>query len=1528
MKLNVRARLTVFAALASVLPAVLAPVRAAVPGLAFAWGNNGNGALGNGSTTQSNVPVAVDTTGVLAAKSITAVASGQFHSIALASDGTLYAWGDNNSSQLGLGFASVGSTTPVAVDMTGALAGKTITAIAAGNTFSLALDSTGKVYVWGSGPIGNSGVPIGTAQTPAAVDTTGALAGKTITHIAAGSDFALARDSLGKVYSWGANGNGQLGRAGSGSGVPVAVDTAGVLSGVFITEIAAGAQHAVAVDITGKLYTWGLNNLGQLGNGVTGGTSAVPVAVSLTGPLATKVFTIAAAGNAHSLVMTSASELYAWGDGTQGQMGNGANISSNVPVAVTLTGALAGQTVSTIGCGYNHCIVRTQGDRVFTWGPNSNGALGIATIGIQNTPVAVDTTGVLNGYLVFSVGTGPAATRSVVAAVLSSPIITSMTPNQSVAAGASASFTVVATGVQLTYQWQKNATNIIGANAATYTIASTVPGDAGTYSVVVTNPAGSATVSRTLTITAPAITTQPANVTVNAGASASFSVVATGGGLTYQWFKNGAAISGANAATYTIASTVLGDAGGYVVRVTNVVGSVDSNTAVLTVNTVALPTITTHPVGGAMQTGSVRNLSVVATGGTLTYQWFKGANAIIGATASTYSLGPVAFSDAGTYTVRVTNLNGSVTSNPAVITVDDPIGISSFPPPTLNVNLGASASIAVVATGTNLSYQWSKNGNAIIGANAATYTIPTTVAGDAGSYVVTVSNPLSTLSLSPTNLIIIFPPPVITTQPISQTVALGQSASFTVVANGQGLSYSWGKVGSGPIAGTNAPTYSIPSVTANDVGGYFVVVSNNGGQAGSVTVFLTVTGAPVITSQPLSRAIQVGSPVTFAVAATSSSSIAYQWKKNGVDIAGATNASYTISSVVVGDAANYSVLLTNAVGPTVSGLATLTVLTQVITTQPVSQTVTAGSSASFSVVATGSGTVTYQWRKNGTNIPAATTASYTIPNTVLADAGSYDVIVGDANGTLQSSTATLTVNAAPPPPPPPPPPVAQPQTITFLPFGSKTYGDPMFGVNVLASSGLPVALTVASGPATINGIFVTLTGAGPVTLNAAQAGNASYLPATASTTFTVAKAPAAVALANLTRTFDGAPKPATVTTTPAGLATAVTYNGSATAPSAAGTYAVSAIVNDANYTGTATGTLVIAVALPVFTQQPAGRAVVAGEAVTFTATVASTPTATLQWRLNGAPIAGATGASYTLPVATPVHAGDYTVVATNPAGSVTSAVAELAVAPDQRLANLSARAQVGATDNLAIAGFVIDGTAPRPVLLRAVGPTLADLAVPGAAARTTLSLFQGATRLAQNTGWATAANAADLASTATALGAFALRPNSADSALLVTLAPGAYTAVVNAADAAGGVALVEVYDTARTAPGLLNLSCRGQVGTGGQVFITGFVLTGNTPRRLLVRAVGPGLAAFGVLGPIADPQVQVLRGATVVASNDNWSDEPAIAAAAANAGAFPLAPASRDAAIVTTLESSAYTVVVSGVGPATGAVLVEIYQLP
>lgn len=266
--------------------------------------------------------------------------------------------------------------------------------------------------------------------------------------------------------------------------------------------------------------------------------------------------------------------------------------------------------------------------------------------------------------------------------------------------------------------------------------------------------------------------------------------------------------------------------------------------------------------------------------------------------------------------------------------------------------------------------------------------------------------------------------PQIMTQPANASVTAGQTAAFMVVATGTApLAYQWRKNQTN-ISGATSASYTTPATTAGDNGATFDVVVSNGisPNATSSVATLTVNTAPVapaITTQPQSATVTVGQTATFTVVASGTAPLGYQWQKNQTNISGATSASYTTPATTSADnGSTFRVIVSNSVSPSAtSASATLTVssaaVAPTIATQPASATVTVGQTATFTVVATGTAPLSYQWQKNQTNISGATSANYTTPATTSSDNGStFDVIV--SNGVSPSATsnnATLTVNA-------------------------------------------------------------------------------------------------------------------------------------------------------------------------------------------------------------------------------------------------------------------------------------------------------------------------------------------------------------------------------------------------------------------------------------------------------------------------------------------------------------------------------------
>ena len=308
-------------------------------GKPYCWGEGTYGALGRGSTASSSVPVAVDMSGVLSGKTIKQIAVGDWHTCAVASDGKAYCWGYGvTHAELGNGTMSQANS-PVAVATNGVLSGKTVKRIAAGFDHNCAIASDDKVYCWGEGEHGALGNgSTARAATPVAVSTTGALAGKTIKRIAAGIWHTCSIASDDKVYCWGDNGNGQLGNGSTTqSNVPVAVSTTGALAGKTIKRIATGSDHACAVTTDNQVYCWGRNSNGELGNGSTA-DSNVPVAVSMPGTLAGKTIKRLSGGSYRTCAIAYDNQVYCWGNNDHGQFGNNSTTSSRTPVATSSNG--------------------------------------------------------------------------------------------------------------------------------------------------------------------------------------------------------------------------------------------------------------------------------------------------------------------------------------------------------------------------------------------------------------------------------------------------------------------------------------------------------------------------------------------------------------------------------------------------------------------------------------------------------------------------------------------------------------------------------------------------------------------------------------------------------------------------------------------------------------------------------------------------------------------------------------------------------------------------------------------------------------------------------------------------------------------------------------------------------------------------------------------------------------------------------------------------------------------------------------
>lgn len=342
------------------------------------------------------------------------------------------------------------------------------------------------------------------------------------------------------------------------------------------------------------------------------------------------------------------------------------------------------------------------------------------------------------------------------------------------------------------------------------------------------------------------------------------------------------------------------------------------------------------------------------------------------------------------------------------------------------------------------------------------------------------------------------------------------------------------------------------------------------------------------------------------------------------------------------------------------------------------------------------------------------------------------------------------------------------------------------------------------------------------------------------------------------------------------------------------------------------------------TVAPQSQSYKTGDTISLSVTATGQNPITYQWKKDGAAINGATGASYIISGASATAAGAYTVTVTTPQGSVTSSAANLTfnapgTGPTAWLSNLSVRAAMVAGQTLIVGLNVSGGT--KDILVRGAGPSLADYGVTSAMADPKLQLYSGQTPILVNDDWDSG-----LATTFTSAGAFPFKISSKDAAFVRSL-NGGYS--VQATGTTAGTLLVEAYALGSgNSPRLTNVSARNQVGTGDDILIAGFAVAGTGTKKVLIRAVGPRLADFGVTGYLLDPKLEVYNSAnTKIAENDTWT--ASLADTFSAVGAFSLIAGSKDAAVIVELTAgSSYSIQVKGADGGTGEALVEVYEVP
>jgi hypothetical protein len=419
-----------------------------------------------------------------------------------------------------------------------------------------------------------------------------------------------------------------------------------------------------------------------------------------------------------------------------------------------------------------------------------------------------------------------------------------------------------------------------------------------------------------------------------------------------------------------------------------------------------LPVFLSHPVGGT----APLTLTATAVGpGTLSYQWYRDEVAISGATGASYTMASGA-AGGGVYTVEASNTSGTVTSGTAtVVGTGTPVAIVVQPEDKV-VTSGSLVSLTVSATGTPpFTYQWRKNTQPIQGAIQASYQFN---ADASAVYDVVVNNIVGVAQTSRSAAVSVL---VIRKGPQAATLVAGTSAALEVEWDGPSTTTVQWYRNNVALSGGTLAVYRLSPVRATDAGLYRVEL-----KAGSVlqagTASITVNTPVSIFNQPEKEvAVAVGKPFNLTVSATGTAPLTYQWYKNEVPINGGTASTYRVQAATSLDAGTYKVEVRNVVGPIFSESSTVSISTPPrIESEPVARsTVNIGGTLTFSVDASGSQPLVYQWRKDGVPTSGGTAKILELRNVQEKDAGLYEVLVSNALGTVSSSAAQLVVNLPP-----------------------------------------------------------------------------------------------------------------------------------------------------------------------------------------------------------------------------------------------------------------------------------------------------------------------------------------------------------------------------------------------------------------------------------------------------------------------------------------------------------------------------------
>jgi alpha-tubulin suppressor-like RCC1 family protein len=1297
-----------------------------------AWGDNSNGQLGNGTTTNSDTPVPVNTL-----SGLTAIAGGEDHSLALRNDGTVRAWGYNDYGQLGNG-TTTSSDTPVQVvgpGGSGVLANAV--AIAGGEYHSLALRSDGTVWAWGFGADGELGNGMTTySDTPVQVAGTGGSGYLTgVVAIAGGWQHSLALKSDGTVWAWGDNYNGQLGNGTTtSSDTPVQVvgpGGSGTLTNVV--AIAGGGYYSLALKNDGTVWAWGYNGVGQLGNGTTA-ESDTPVQVVGPGGSGALTNVVAIAGGGYySLALKSDGTVWAWGSNEFGDLGNGSTTNTDAPVQVLGLGGSGFLTgvVAIAGEEYDSLALRSNGT-VWAWGYNALGGLGNGTTTNSDTPVEVVGTGG-SGFLTGVVAIAGGGLHSV---ALAPPTKLGQTISFTQAAPASASYNstfpvaaqstsglsvrlsvdagstgVCSLGTPSVSSGVTSATVTMLSGTGTCTIDANQSGD-GSYDAAAQQQTSAAaqTISQaTLTVTGPASVTYGTTGTATATGGSGTGLVSFSAGASTGCSVSGTTVSVSNASgtcsltatkaadnNYSAASSAAfavtlvplgqtisftqaapGSASYYSVFTVGaestsgltVTLSVDSSsTSVCSLGTPSVASgVTSATVAMLSATGTCTIDANQAGGGDYSaagQQQTSAAAATIGTTLTVTNTNDSGF---GSLRDAIANAASGDTINfslpyPATITLASTLSISTSVtisgPGASNVAMSGNNAVEVFSIGggitVNISGVTIENGSnsgggtygSVAGggiSNGGTLTLSnSTISGNtvsadgSGFYVSVYGGGIyngGTLTLSDSTISgntatgagndyygSVYGSGIYN----AGTLTLSNSTISGNTASGGGNDY-FGSVGGGGVSNGGTLTLSNSTIAGNSANNANGRVGASGGGISNGGTLIAknsiVANNPsggncsgTFTSQGYNLSDDASCAASFTQTGDLNSTAAgldpSGLKANG----GPTQTIALLAGSLAVDAiplspinyctdTNGNAVTTDQRGVTRPqgaacdiGAFELTQAQAGQTSQTISFTTTAPTNASYNSTfpvaaqSTSGLTVTLSVDSSSTSVcslgtPSVSGGVTSATVTMLSGTGTCTIFaIQSGNASYSSATLQQTSAIAVP---------AGQATLTVTGPASVTYGTT--GTATATGGSGTGALSFSAGASTgcsVSGTTVSVSDAsGTCSLTATKAADNNYSAATsAAFAVTLQKAAATVTLGSLTQTYNGSPESATATTSPvSGLTVNFTYNGSAAAPTSVGSYAVVGTISDNNYQGSASGTFTITAATLTYTANTASR---------------------------------------------------------------------------------------------------------------------------------------------------------------------------------------------------------------------------------------------------------------------------------------------------------------------------------------------------